>query len=360
MVDPPGSGGPEPPVGALTGGPAGQPDPHPTPVPGAAPSARSSRLGPAPRGSRVVITDHPWPGTDVEAGICAAGGFVLVDASPGQDPLAVRDAARDAVGILTNWAPVRSDLMASSPQLRVVTRLGVGVDNIDVAAAADLGVVVTRVPDYCVEEVSDHAVAMVLEWARGITFFDRQVRAGRFDPGARALRRVRDRVIGIWGAGRNGMAAARKFAGLGCTVLVDDRHPERVAPFEPVRVAELLERSDVVSIHLPLTQETVDIVDARVLSAMRPGSLLVNTGRGRLVDVDALVAALDTGRPGAAALDVLPDEPHIPQALSGRDDVLITPHVAFSSIESVAEVRRRATEDLVRVLLGEAPLDPYP
>lgn len=307
-----------------------------------------------------MITDHPWAGTEVEAAICAAAGYELVDASPGEDPRAVQLAAKDAVGILTNWSPVTASLIESCPDLRVVTRLGVGVDNIDLAAAAAHGVVVTRIPDYCVEEVSDHAVAMVLDWARGLTFFDREIRAGRFDPGARELRRVRDLVVGIWGTGRNGLATARKLGAFGCTVLVDDRHPERALPYETVPVDEMLARADVVSLHLPLTEETKGIVDARVLSLMRPGSLLVNTGRGRLVDVEALVAGLDAGTPGAAALDVLPDEPRVPAALAGRENVLITPHVAFASVESVAEVRRRATEDLVRVLRGEQPLDPYP
>jgi D-3-phosphoglycerate dehydrogenase / 2-oxoglutarate reductase len=323
-------------------------------------ASRAPRSGPAPSGSRVVITDHPWPGIDVEAAICAAAGYQLVDASPGDDPTAVQALAAGAVGILTNWAPVTATLVGSCPELRVITRLGVGVDNIDLAAAAAHGVVVTRVPDYCVEEVSDHAVAMVLAWARGITFFDREIRAGRFDPGARDLRRVRELAVGIWGAGRNGMATARKLAAFGCTVLVDDRHPERAGPYRSVPVDELLARSDVVSVHLPLTDETEGVVDAGALARMRPGSLLVNTGRGRLVDVDALVAGLDAGRPGAAALDVLPDEPHVPSSLMARDDVLVTPHVAFASVESVAEVRRRATEDLVRVLRGEAALDPYP
>jgi D-3-phosphoglycerate dehydrogenase len=310
-------------------------------------------------GDRVVITDHPWVGVDVEASICAAAGYQLVDAAGAQDPQDVAQVAADAVGILTNWFPVTASLMESCPRLRVIARLGVGVDNIDVAAAASRGIVVTRVPDYCVDEVSDHAVAMVLDWARGISFFDREVRAGRFDPGARALRRVRSLVVGIWGAGRNGIATGRKLCGLGCSVLVDDRHPG-ASELTSVAVDELLTRSDVVSVHLPLTEQTQGIVDERALSLMRPGSLLVNTGRGRLVDVDALAAALDAGRPGAAALDVLPDEPAIPPALAGREDVLITPHVAFSSVESVAEVRRRATQDLVRVLSGEPPHDPYP
>jgi D-3-phosphoglycerate dehydrogenase / 2-oxoglutarate reductase len=298
---------------------------------------------PAPEGSRVLITDHPWSGTDVEATICAAAGYELVDGAPGDDPQALAALAAGAAGILTNWVPVTAAMIEASPQLRVVSRLGVGVDNIDVATCAAHGVVVTRVPDYCVEEVSDHAVAMVLAWARGIPYFDRQVRAGRWDPGALALRRVRGLVAGVWGGGHNGMATARKLAALGCTVYVDDRHPGRTAPIATLPVQELVARADVLTIHLPLTTQTLGIVDAAVLARMRPGSLLVNTGRGRLVDTVALATALDAGAPGAAALDVLPDEPHVPPELAGRDDVLITPHVAFSSVESVAEVRRRAT-----------------
>lgn len=315
-------------------------------------------MGALTRG-RVLITDHPWRGSEVEAEICGAAGYALVDGARADDPAALRLLAEDAVGILTNWFPVTASLIDSCPKLRVVTRLGVGVDNIDVAAAAAHGVVVTRIPDYCVEEVSDHAVAMVLDWARGTSFFDREIRAGRFDPGARDLHRVRDLVVGIWGAGRNGIATGRKLACFGCQVLVDDRIPVPTG-FLAAPVDELLARCDVVSVHLPLNAETRGIVGARALSLMRPGSLLVNTGRGRLVDIDALVAALDAGRPGAVALDVLPDEPQVPAALAGRNDVLITPHVAFASIESVAEVRRRATEDLVRVLEGESPLNPYP
>lgn len=315
---------------------------------------------PAPAGSRVLLTDHPWPDAVVESAICASAGYELVDASPGQDPAAIRELAAGAVGILTNWVPVTAALIEDTLSLRVVSRLGVGVDNIDVAAATAHGVVVTRVPDYCVEEVSDHAVALVFAWARQVPFFDREVRAGRWEPGARTLRRVRDLVVGVWGTGRNGLATARKMASVGCTVLVDDRHPELAGCHRAVPVGELLERSDVVTLHLPLTPETDGIVGPAMLARMREGSLLVNTGRGRLVDAHALAAALDTGRPSAAALDVLPSEPAVPAVLAGRDDVILTPHVAFSSVQAVAEVRRRATEDLVRVLRGGRPLDPYP
>lgn len=309
---------------------------------------------------RVLLTDHPWPGTAIESAVLADAGYQLVDGAPGDDVGALLRLAGDVDGILTCWAQVPRALVEASPRLRVVSRLGVGVDNIDVAAAAERGAVVTRVPDYCVEEVSDHVLALVLDWARGVTRCDRSLRAGGWLPEGLVLRRVRDLVVGIWGAGRNGLATGRKLAALGCTVLVDDRHPVRHGGFEQVTVDELLARSDVVSVHVPLGEATRGLVGAGTLARMREGSLLVNTARGAVVDVDALVAGLDAGRPGAAALDVLPHEPEIPAALAGRTDVVVTPHVAFSSVQSVAELRRRATEDLVRVLRGEPPHHPFP
>lgn len=310
-------------------------------------------------GSRVLLTDRAWPDAEVEGRILADAGYVLVDGSPGDDESRLCSLADGVAGIMTNWASVTAAVIAASTTLRVVARLGVGVDNIDVAAAAAQGAVVTRVPDYCVEEVSDHSVAMVLAWARGLSRFDREVRAGRWEPRTVGLRRVCGLTVGIWGGGRNGMATAAKLAALGCAVLVDDRHPERVVPFEAVPVDELLGRCDAVSVHLPLTDETRGILGAAAFSRMRPGSLLVNTGRGALLDADALATALDAGAPGAAALDVVPDEPHVPPALAERDDVLLTPHVAFMSVQSVAEVRQRAAEDVVRVLRGEPPRDPF-
>ncbi len=308
----------------------------------------------------MLLTDHPWPGTEIESAVVHAAGGELVDGAPGDSPEALLRLGADVDAIVTCWAQVPRALIEASPRLRVVSRLGVGVDNIDVRAAAERGVTVTRVPDYCVEEVSDHVVALVLDWARGVSRLDRAVRAGTWDPGSVPLRRVRELVAGVWGTGRIGLAAARKLAALGCTILLDDRRPDPRHGFLQVPAAELLARSDVVTVHVPLAEATRGMVDAAALARMRPGSLLVNTSRGAVVDAHALAAALDAGRPGAAALDVLPAEPEVPPGLAGRDEVVITPHVAFSSVQSVTELRRRAVEDAVRVLRGEPPRDPYP
>jgi len=315
---------------------------------------------PSAQPGRVLLTDHPWQGVEVEAGICFDAGLELVEAPPGADLDHLIALGSDVVGILTCWSSVPGELIRASPRLKVVSRLGVGVDNIDVDAAAERGVTVTRVPDYCVEEVSDHVVALVFSWARGVTYFDRAVRGGRWEPGALPLRRVRDLVIGVWGSGLIGTRTAEKFSALGCVVLMDDRHPQRTGPYTVVSRDELLCGSDVLTLHLPMNEQNRGLVGSEVLSRMRVGSLLVNTSRGGLVDSDALAAALVTGRPSAAALDVLPEEPKVPASLANRENVVITPHVAFSSVQSVLELRARAAQDLVRVLRGEPAQHPYP
>jgi D-3-phosphoglycerate dehydrogenase / 2-oxoglutarate reductase len=315
---------------------------------------------PGARRGRVLLTDHPWHGTEVESALCTAAGYELVEAPAPATEAELVALAQDVHGILTCWAPVTRSIVMASADLRVVSRLGVGLDNIDVAAVLERGATVTRVPDYCVEEVSDHVVGLVYCWARGIAHFDRAVRDGKWNGNGVLLRRVRNLTIGIWGAGHIGLRTAQKFAALGCSVLIDDRHPERDGTFPGVAVPELLRRSDVLSLHLPLQESTRDLVDEGVLAQMPRGSLLVNTSRGGVVDIDALAAALDAGQPAAAALDVLPDEPHVPAALVGRPNVLLTPHIAFSSEQSVLELRQRATEDLLRVLSGRAPLHPHP
>lgn len=306
----------------------------------------------------IVLTDRGWADAGIETGLCQQAGYRLVDlqAGPGEQELgeqglvaAVR--AEDPVGLLFNWAPVTDAVLGAGPRLRVATRLGVGVDNIDLASAARRRITVTRVPDYCIEEVSDHVIAVVHAWARGVLAYDHDIREGRWAPGSRPLRRVRDLTVGVWGHGAIGGRVAAKFAALGCEVLTHDRKGGQ--PLD-----QLLSASDVITVHLPATPETRKLVDASVLARMRPGALLVNTSRGSVVDLDALIDALQAGQLGGAALDVLPDEPHVPPRLLEQDNVILTPHVAFSSTASVLELRTRATEDLLRVLAGEPPYHP--
>lgn len=316
---------------------------------------------------RIVLTDRGWSDAQLEREICETAGYELIDLEIPADEEALIEAvsAADPIGILFCWAPVTSRVLAAAPRLRVATRLGVGLDNIDLDYAANNAVTVTRVPDYCVDEVSDHVVGLTHAWARGIPALDRDIRSGRWQPGKLELRRIRDLTIGVWGLGSIGTAVANKFMALGCNVIAYNRTPGREpAGVGGVEVHELLEQSDVVTLHIPATPGLPPIIGTDELASMRPGSLLINTARGALVDVDAAVAGLELNRPGAIAFDVLATEPQVPavlrEALDGPlgDRIIITPHVAFSSTASVRELRISATEDLLRVLRGEAPHNP--
>ncbi|MCD7442502.1 C-terminal binding protein [Streptomyces lincolnensis] len=319
-------------------------------------------MTPPSRPGTVLLTDYAWPDDSVERSVIEAAGHTLVTgpAEPASaEAIEGLVAEHRPAGILTCWAPVSATAVGAAPELRIVARLGVGLDNIAVDTATERGVWVTNVPDYCVDEVSDHAVGMVLAWTRGLAVFDREVRAGHWNPAGARLRRLSTLTCGIVGFGRIGRATARKLGGFGCRILAHDPHPPKDAPgVEMAGLEELLRRSDVVILHVPLTPGTHHIIGAGQLALMRPGGLLVNVSRGGLVDTDAVVKALDSGQLDGTALDVLESEPHVPAALLDQPGALLTPHVAFSSDASVTELRRRAAEEVVRILADEAPAHP--
>lgn len=310
----------------------------------------------------VLLTDYAWPDDSVERSIIEGAGMRLVSGPAAPAPSAAIEAlCRDAQpsAIMTCWAPVSSAAIEASGPLKIVARLGVGLDNIAVASATQRGIWVTNVPDYCVEEVSDHAVGFALAWTRGIALFDREVRAGRWSPASARLRRLAALTCGIVGFGRIGRATARKLAAFGCRLLAHDPYPAAPVPgVESTDLESLLSRSDIVIVHAPLTDGTRHLIDKRRLDLMPPGGLLINVSRGALVDTDAVIEALNEGRLSAAALDVLESEPAVPPALLAHPGAMLTPHVAFSSDASLLELRRRAAQEVVRVLRGEAPLEP--
>jgi D-3-phosphoglycerate dehydrogenase len=198
---------------------------------------------------------------------------------------------------------------------------------------------------------------MLLACVRGLTRFDREVRAGRWDPAGARLRRVRDLTCGILGFGRTGRRTAEKLSGFGMRLLAHARRPLAQANgVEMTTLEELLRRSDAVLVHLPLTGDTRHLLDRGRLSLMKPGAFLVNVSRGAVIDTQALIEALAAGRLAGAALDVLEDEPRVPPGLLLRPNVILTPHIAFSSDASLRDVRRKASEEVARVLRGERPL----
>lgn len=282
-------------------------------------------------GRTVLVTDIAWPDLAVERELLEPLGYEVVLAPDGREETLVA-AATEASAILTCFAKVTAAVIDAAPGLEIVARTGVGLDNIDVEACDRRGIPVTRVPDYCVDEVATHAVAMALSLWRELPRYDAALRAGRWgtDPQRLPLRRLAGARAAILGMGRIGSAVAARLRALGMEVGT-----------EP-------DGADLVSVHLPLTGRTAGLVDSAFLGRLRPGAVLVNTGRGGVVDLDAVAAALDEGRLRAAGLDVFDPEPLPPDHhLRERDDVLLTPHVAFYSEQALAELRSRAARSVL-------------
>ena len=310
----------------------------------------------------VLLTDYAWPDDAIERSVVEAAGMTLVSGPAA--PATAREIealvlAHQPAGIMTCWAEVSAAALAASRPLKIVARLGVGLDNIAVPAATERGVWVTNVPDYCVDEVSDHAVGFALAWTRGLIHFDRDVRAGRWDPASAKLRRLAQLSCGIVGFGRIGRATARKLAAFGCRLAVHDPGLQGEAEgLTCLDLDSLLRRSDIVIVHAPLLPAPHHLINRERLALMPRGGLLINVSRGAVVDTAAVTEALQTGQLSAAGLDVLESEPEVPAALAAQPGAMLTPHVAFSSDASLAELRRRAAEEVVRVLLGQAPMQP--
>lgn len=310
----------------------------------------------------VFLTDYAWPDDSVEREVIEGAGFRLITGPA--DPLQateIEDLVREhrPHAIMTCWAQVSSEAIAAAPELRIVARLGVGLDNIAVSTATSRDIVVTNVPDYCVEEVSDHAVGFALAWTRGLVHFDREVRAGRWVPSSAKLRRLSELTVGIIGFGRIARATARKLAAFHCELLAHDPYVmTSECSIEFVSLEDLLARSDIAIVHLPLKDSTHRLINRERLGRMKAGGLLINVSRGGIVDTDAVIEALQSGHLSAAALDVLESEPAVPGELLEQPGAMLSPHVAFSSDASLIELRRRAAEEVVRVLRGEAPRNP--
>jgi D-3-phosphoglycerate dehydrogenase / 2-oxoglutarate reductase len=321
-------------------------------------------------GATIVLTDHAWPDVAIERAIAEDAGHKLVPAQlkPG-DVAGVEAliAAHNPTAIMTCWAQVSARAIELPTTLKIVARMGVGLDNIAIAAATARGAWVSNVPDYCVEEVSDHVVALLLNRWRGVGHFDQEVKAGRWQPSTAQLYRVSTRTVGIIGYGKIGRMTARKLSqGFGCKVLAHSRSlladPALRANF-PANVAaasieQIQYEADAIVLHLPLTTATRQLVNGDFMRACRRQPLLVNVSRGGLVDNAALLQALQAGVISAAALDVVDGEPTPPPELVNRSDVAVTPHIAFSSDASLRELRERSTHDVLRALRGERPLHP--
>jgi len=306
----------------------------------------------------VFITDYAWPDLEIERQVIEGAGYRLVAGPATPAPAAQIEALVEEhrpAGILTNWAPVSAKAVGLSPNLRIVARLGVGLDNIAVDEATRRGIWVTNVPDYCFEEVADHSVGMLLSFTRGLMHFDREVKAGRWEPSTARLRRLRSMTVGILGYGRIGRSTAQKLNGFGARVLAYTRSPKTEQGVEFVPLDQLLRESDALIVHIPLTPQTKHLLDRERLASMKKGAIIVNVSRGAVIDTEALIEALRSGHIGGAALDVLENEPNVPAGLLELPNVMLTPHIAFTSDASLRELRTWASEEVVRVLQGKPP-----
>jgi D-3-phosphoglycerate dehydrogenase / 2-oxoglutarate reductase len=306
----------------------------------------------------VVQTDFAWPDVSIERAVIEGAGHTMIAGPSTPAPEAEIDAliaAHNPQAIITCWAQVSAKAIAAPTDLKIVQRIGVGLDNIAMSAATARGAWVANVPDYCVGEVADHAVALLLDWARGTVGFDRSVKAGAWNPAAAQLRRVADLTVGIVGVGRIGAATAHRVAAFGCRLLGYSPSGRAVPGVEMGTLDALVAQSDAIIIHAPLTEASHHLMSAARINAMKPGAYLINVSRGPLVDTDALIAALERGHLSGAGLDVVEGEPQPTRALVDRADVIVTPHIAFSSNASLSELRRRSAEEVVRVLAGETP-----
>jgi D-3-phosphoglycerate dehydrogenase / 2-oxoglutarate reductase len=310
----------------------------------------------------VAVADSVFPNLDpAHAVLSTIGADLRLADQPTPD--AILQIARDADAVLVTYAKITADMIQQMARCRIIARFGIGVDNVDIAAATDAGIVVTRVPDYCIDEVSDHTLALLLALVRKIPFANSTVHAGRWELSATVpIHRLRGRVLGLVGFGRIPQLVAPKAKAFGLKVITYDPYvPQDIttaADVESVDFAELVKVSDYVSIHTPLMPETEGLFNADVFRQMKPTAYLINTARGPIVDEAALAHALGAGQLAGAALDVLSKEPPTASPLLGRNNVILTPHMSFYSVESLVELQTKAAQEVVRVLTGQMPRNP--
>jgi len=309
---------------------------------------------------RVLFSDYEYPDLDLERKLFEGAGTELV-AAQCRTEFDVIEAAAGCAGILLQYAPITERVLAALPQLGIVSRIGVGVDTVDTAACARHGVWVANSPDYGVGEVATHALALVLALIRNVVAYNRDIRAGKWHYlSSGKLKRAGEMTLGIVGLGRIGKRMAHVSRNVFRRVLAFDPHlidgdfpayVERAAD-----LAGLFAASDVVSVHTPLSDETRGMIDADIFGRMRPGSYVVNTARGAIVNIDDLLAALDSGILAGAGLDVLPIEPVPAESpLLGHPRVILTPHAAFFSVQAEVELRRKAAQNIVSWLKTGRP-----
>ncbi len=312
---------------------------------------------------RIVVTDLGYATYEPERKELAALGEVELILSECKTEADVAEACREADGVITRMAPVGKEAIAAMSRCKVISRYGVGVDNVNVPAATERGIPVCNVRGYCNEEVSDHALALLLSCVRRTASRDRQVRSGLWDIGSKEpVHRIAGKTLGLVGFGAIPRTLRRKVSGFGLAeVLIFDPYvTDAEAAAHGVRRVELDElcaQADFISVHAPLNDQTLHMIGPGQFARMKPTAILVNTSRGKVVDPDALVTALETGQIAAVGIDVYePEPPKKNCALFKLANVVLTDHMAWYSEESQAELQRSTARNAVLVLSGKPPL----
>ena len=311
---------------------------------------------------QVVVSDHVFDNVEVERSLVAALGATLTVApSSDEDTLARLAAGADAM--LVCFAPITARVVnaAAGANCKIIARYGIGVDNVDVAAATDAGIRVTNVPDYCLDEVADHTVALLLSLARQVVTASQGVRSGGWDVPHGRVHRLRGQRLALIGVGRIGSRVVERALPFGLDVVGYD-------PFLRLRIPgltqvdspeEAVAEADFVSVHAPLTPDTRHVVSHRLIAAMNRAPILLNTARGGLIDLDAAMEGLSAGKLSGLGLDVMEVEPLPPDSpLRSDPRVVVTPHMAFYSVEATQDLQRRAAEEVVRALSGQPARSP--
>lgn len=309
---------------------------------------------------KVLVTDHVFENFDGEKAALESVDAELV-IRQAKTPGELTEDVRDADAILNTYlGPIDKALFSVAEKLKIVARYGIGVDTINVADATDRGIMVTNVPDYCVNEVADHALALFLTLARKTAFSDRKIRAGEWSLSyVKPMKAIQGMTVGIVGFGRIGREIAQRVLTFGVQVVFAD--PFVSEPLEgtvQVDLETLLESSDAIFIQCPSTDETHHLLNQDAFARMKAMPLVINTARGPIVDTDAVVWALKNNRIAGVALDVLEDEEAVVKQdhpLKAFDNVILTPHSAWFSDRAIPQLQRLAAEEVARVLRGERP-----
>jgi D-3-phosphoglycerate dehydrogenase len=311
--------------------------------------------------AKVVLTDYVWESLDVEKKTLAG----LADLVPLQTkkPDEFLPQAKDCDALLNTYAgPITAEVMAQMPKCRIIARYGIGVDTIDLDAATQAGIIVTNNPTYCIEEVAEHTMALLLSAARKVAFYDRLVRAGQWAvPPGKPLFRLSGSTLGLVGFGNIARQVALRGAAFGMRVLYSDpfvKEGQFDVPGKKMELHDMLKEADYVSVHAPLMPQTRKMMNDEAFSRMKPTAVIINCSRGPLIDTDALVRALDARKIAGCALDTTDPEPlPDPHPLRGRDNVIINPHAAWYSEQAMVGLQAGAPNEVRRVLSGEWPVN---